>query len=146
MAMLISVMSFAETYSHTFAKNELTTSGGTVTLSDVTWSYPAVGFIGWDSSTSNKGIQLGSGSAPAKDFTLSAIIPGEIQSITVNASTAKSATANLKVTVGDTEFINSALTTSATDYTGTGAASGEIKINFTQTTSKALYIKAITVV
>ena len=145
MAMLISVMSFAETYSYTFTKNVLNNSGGTVALGDVTWSYPAVGYTGWDNNN-GKGQQFGSSSKPATDFTLSAIISGEIQSVTVNAATASSATAYLKVTVGDTEFINSKLTTSSADYTGTGAASGEIKINFTQTTSKALYIKAITVV
>ena len=145
MALFISLVSFADTYTYTFEKNVLNTSGGSADLGGVTWNYPSVGYVGFDGNT-DKGFQLGSGSKPATDFTLSAIIPGEIQSITVNAATAKSATANLKVTVGDTEYINSALTTSSTDYTGTGNSSGEIKINFTQTTSKALYIKTITVV
>ena len=147
MAMLFSVMSFAqaETYSYTFTKNVLSTSGGSVDLGGITWSYPAVGYAGYDTNN-GKGQQFGSSSKPAKDFTFSAIIPGEIQSITINAATASSATANLKVTVGDTEYINSKLSTSSTDYTGTGASSGEIKINFTQTTSKALYIKKIVVV
>lgn len=144
-ALLISAMSFAETYSYTFTNSVLSTSGGSVDLGGVTWSYPAVGYTGWDNNN-GKGQQFGSGSKPAKDFTFSAIIPGEIQSITINAATASSATAYLKVTVGDTEYINKKLSTSSTDYTGTGASSGEIKINFTQTTSKALYIKKIVVI
>ena len=74
-------------------------------------------------------------------------IPGTIKSITVNASTAKSASATLTVKVHDTQYGDAkTLTTTATDYTFTGSETGKIEISYAQSTEKALYIKSITVV
>ena len=40
----------AETYTHTFAKNELTTNGGTVTLSDIEWNATEATAIEWNAT------------------------------------------------------------------------------------------------
>ena len=40
----------AETYTHTFKEGELTTAGGSVTLSDVEWIASSANSIGWNNS------------------------------------------------------------------------------------------------
>ena len=47
----------AETYTHTFTKGELTTTGGTLTLSDIEWNATEAEVIEWNAT---KGIQIGS--------------------------------------------------------------------------------------
>ena len=150
-ALLTFGVGWARTYSYTFKKSDFSASAQqTVTLSEVEWTFSGtVGGSGtpyFGNVDSNKGLQFGSGSNPFTYLSLSTTgISGTIQSITVNASTASSATASLSVTVGGTSYISSNLTTSATDYTGTGSSSGEIVISITQSTSKALYIKSISI-
>ena len=60
----------AETYTHTFKSGELTTTGGTITLSDIAWNATGAAYIGWDKN--GKGIQIGSKNNPNTDtYTLS---------------------------------------------------------------------------
>ena len=40
----------AETYTHTFSKGELTTTGGTVTLSDIEWNATDAILIEWNAT------------------------------------------------------------------------------------------------
>ena len=136
----------AETYEHVFASGQLSKSEGIVTLSDVAWSQSALTYVGWDSNPSNKGVQLGSGSKPAKSFTLSTnAISGTITKIVVNASMASGGDAKLSVNVGGVAYGSEvSLVTAATDYTFTGSGNGEIKILMSNTT-KAMYIKSIRV-
>lgn len=140
------------TYTYTFVKGS--TSGLTVgqksynlTLGDVDWTLSSSAAINYFNYDATKGVQIGSSGNPSKDFTFSTTgITGKITSITVKASTAKSATAKLTVKVNGTQYGETkSLTTTATDYTFTGAETGTIEISYAQTTSKALYIKTITV-
>ena len=145
MAMLFSVMSFAETYTHTFSNGQL--SNGTVTLSNIKWTSTITGstYFGWDA---NKGIQIGKAKEPAKAYTLSssAFADKMITNITVNASMASSGAAKLQVSVGGVSYITpTTLTTSAKDYTGAGTSSGDVVISFTNTAAKAFYIKSISI-
>lgn len=142
------------TYTHTFSKLSLTTgqTSYNLTLDGVDWtlsSSAAINYFGFDTNTTNKGLQIGAGSAEkaSPDFTFSTTgIAGTIKSITVNTSTAASASATLTVKVNDTQYGDTkALTKTATDYTFTGSETGEIKISYAQSTQKALYIKSITV-
>lgn len=142
------------TYTHTFSKLSLTTgqTSYNLTLDGVDWtlsSSAAINYFGFDTNTTNKGLQIGAGSAEkaSPDFTFSTTgIPGTIKSITVNTSTASSATATLTVKVNDTQYGDTkALTKTATDYTFTGSETGKIEISYAQSTRKALYIKSITV-
>lgn len=147
-ALLISAMSFAETYSHTFNSGELET--GTVTLSGVSWATTMEGstYYGWDSNAStSKGIQLGKSKEACTSYSLttSHFADYMVTNITVNASTASSGTAKMQVSVGGVDYIaQTALTTSATDYTGAGSSSGDVVISFTNT-AKAFYIKSISI-
>ena len=93
-----------------------------------------------------KGRQIGSSNNPATAFTLSSSdFTGTVTKVIVNSSTASGGTAKLKVYVNNVQWGSEiSLTTSATDYTFTGSGSGEIKIDYTNTT-KAFYIKSISV-
>lgn len=143
------------TYTYTFTSKPSLTTGQTsynLTLGDVDWtlsSSVAINSFNFDNNNS-RGFQIGSGTVgkSSPDFTFSTTgIPGTIKSITVNASTAKSASATLTVKVNDTQYGDTkALTKTATDYTFTGSETGKIEISYAQSTEKALYIKSITVV
>ncbi len=135
------------TYSYTFVKGILSTSGGTVNLNNINWTYSTMTYAGFDTNTTNKGFQIGSSNNPTNSFILSTSdIMGSIKSIVVNASIASSGKATLSISIGDTSYLNTqSLTTTATDYTITPNVSGEIKISFANT-AKAFYIKSITIV
>ena len=135
----------ATTYSYTF-ESKVFGAAGTKKLGDVSWTLATnAGYFGYDGT---KGQQFGSGSSPASSVSLTtSAFGGEITSVKVNASTASNASATLYVKVGGQNFGSSQnLTSTATDYTFTGSASGSLEILFSQpTTSKALYIKSIEV-
>lgn len=139
---------WADTYTYTFT-GKVYSSLGAQTLNDVSWTLAGTTnndnpFFGSDN---NKGHQFGSSNNYFTSLLLSTTdITGNIQSITINASTASSSNAKLTITVGGTSYIQDVpLTSTATDYTGTGNSSGEILISISQTTAKALYIKSIAV-
>lgn len=97
---------------------------------------------------STRGIHYGTGSAAVSYLTLTTSgITGSITKIVVNASGASKTSAKLDVTVGGTKFGNQAsLTSTATEYTFEGNATGEIVVKLSQTSAtKALYVKSITV-
>ena len=144
--LLAVVSGYAEEYSYTFTAKQFT-ANGTKTLNGVAWNLSGDGgYWGYDANT-NKGQQFGSGSAPYMSLNFSTDdIPGTIESIVINTSGAKSTDAKLVVTVGGVQYgTQKSLTASATDYTFTGSSSGEIVFSYTQTSSKAIYIKSITV-
>ena len=97
---------------------------------------------------STKGIHYGTGKVAVSYLTLTTNdISGTVSKIVVNASGASSTTAELAVTVGGSAFGSEvSLTGTATRYTFTGSASGEIVIKVSQSSAKkALYIKSVTV-
>ena len=135
---------WGETYSYTFTAKQFS-ANGSKTLNSVSWTLAGNGnYWGYDGT---KGQQFGSGSAPYETLTLSTSgISGTITKIIINTSGASSVNASFTVSVGGTQWGSSTkLTTSATEYTFTGSKSGEIKFSYTQTSSKALYIKSISV-
>ena len=137
-------------YEWTFVKDAFSSKGGTITggTPAMSWTYPAVSYVGWDSNNSAKGVQFGSGSSPAKSFTLSTTAyEGTVTQIVVNASNGSGGDGKLTVKVGGTQIGETvALTTTATNYTFTpaSAVSGEITIELTNS-AKAMYIKSITI-
>lgn len=133
-----------KTYSYTFSAKQFS-ANGSKTLSNVSWTLAGDGgYWGYDAT---KGQQFGSGGDPYKTLTLSTSgISGTITKIIINTSGASSVNASFTVSVGGTQWGSSTkLTTTATAYTFTGSNSGEIKFSYTQTSSKALYIKSISV-
>ena len=132
-------------YSYTFTAKQFS-ANGSKTLNSVSWTLAGNGgYWGYDGT---KGQQFGSSNAPYKTLTLSTSgISGTITKIIINTSGASSVNASFTVSVGGTQWGSSTkLTTSATAYTFTGSNSGEIKFSYTQTSSKALYIKSISVI
>ena len=135
---------YAETYSFTFEGKQFS-DNGTVSLNDVDWTLAGDGgYWGFDSNY-GKGQQFGSSSKPYTAMTLSTNgIYGTITEIKINTSGASSIVGTLDVTVGGNAFGSQiALTKTATDYTLTGEAKGEIVFSYAQTSSKAIYIKSI---
>ena len=138
------VTKIEKTYTYQFVSGALKTAGGSATLGEIDWSYGTLSYVGFDAT---KGIQVGSSNNPTSSLVLStSVINGNIKSIVINASIAKSGTAKLSVSIGGINYLNAqALTTTATDYTILPNASGDISITFTNT-AKAFYIKSITIV
>ena len=96
----------------------------------------------------DKGIHYGTGSAAVSYLKLKTQdIFGTITKIVVNASGASKTTAKLNVTVGGSAFGSQQdLSSTATAYTLTGSASGEIEVAITQSSqAKAVYCKSIEV-
>ena len=150
-ALLAFGVGWAETYTMTLDQNangynnvHWLTASTTLTWQGIDWSASADAN---PNSGSRSQVQIGTGSNPARNVNISTNgFTGTITSVTVNAWTAKDAQATLSVTVGGNSYISQSLTNTSTDYTGSGSSSGEIVINISQpTTSKALYIKSITV-
>ena len=132
------------TYTYTFSAKQFT-ANGTKTLGNVDWTLAGDGgYWGYDGT---KGQQLGSSGKPYKSMTFSTSgISGTITKIVVNTSGANSIAATARVTVGGANFGEvKTLTNAATAYTFTGTASGDIVLSYTQTSSKAIYIKSISV-
>lgn len=136
----------SSTYSTTIT-SKVWEAYGSQTLSGVSWTAAATGGAYWGYDAT-KGQQFGSSGAPAKPLTLSTSgISGAISSITIGTSGASSVAATLGVTVGGSAFGGSAktITSSNVAYTFTGSASGDIVFTWTQTSSKALYLKSISI-
>lgn len=136
----------ANTYTYEF-KQKVFSGNGTQSLGEVSWTLQTDGkFFGYDSK-SQKGQQFGSGNKPAKTMTLSTTgIQGTISSIKVETSGANGINATLNVTVGEVAFGQTYnLTKASTEASFTGSAAGAIVLSYAQKSSKAIYIKKITV-
>ena len=134
----------AETYTHTFSKGELTTTGGTLTLSNIEWNATEATAIEWNAT---KGIQIGSKNNPNPSYTLSTsgFAGCTIRSITVNSSIAASGDAKLTITVGDQTSDTFTLDINAKDYTfDCEDTNGSITISWAAS-QRAYYVKSITV-
>mgnify|MGYP003302779250 CR=1 FL=1 len=139
-----SLSAWGEEYNYTFTNTQFSTNE-TKSLNNVNWTLAGDGdYWGYDGT---KGQQFGSSKKPYKSLTLSTSdIKGTITKIVINTSGASDINASCTVSVGETQYGSSTkLTTTATSYTFTGSASGEIKFSYTQTSSKALYIKLISI-
>ena len=135
----------ANTYSYTFS-SKVFSANGTQKLGDKEWTLSGDGsYYGYDGT---KGHQFGSGGNPNKSMSLESESFSNVTSITINTSGASSINASFVVSVGGESVGSSTkLTTSATDYTFTPstALSGNVKFSYTQSSSKAIYIKSIVI-
>lgn len=144
-ATLTTAIGWAETSTLTFTA----ACGGSGTADDgVTWTVTSDGTE--SNFDSDKGIHYGTNSAQVQYIKLSTTgINGTITKVVVNASTASGVTATASVTVGGNAFGGDAqsLSTTATDYTFNGSASGEIVVTVTKQKkeNKALYVKSVAV-
>ncbi|MBE6537587.1 MAG: hypothetical protein E7673_06525 [Ruminococcaceae bacterium] len=138
-----SIQTTPKSYSYTFSSKQFS-SVGTLSLGGVNWTLAGNGgFFGYDGT---KGQQLGSANNPFKTMTLTSEQFTNVSKITVTTSGASSVNATLKVYVGGTLLKTITLTSTSTAYTiEVPNASGEIKLEYTQSSSKALYVKSIAV-
>lgn len=135
-------------YDFSFTKDNKFTEKGTKTLGNLSWMLSTdAGFFGYDTNTTNKGQQVGSGNNPASYaiFTSSDYLC-DITSIKINTSGAKSISCTLKVYVGETQIGDDiTLTATATEYIieSETPLSGNVKLEYTNASKKAIYIKSI---
>lgn len=121
---------------------------GNQTLDGHVWTMSGTGgeYFGYDAT---KGQQFGSGKKPYTALTLSCSdFSGTIASIDVYTSGAASIAGDVQVSVGGTSFGDAqALSATNTKYTFSleEGATGEVQISWSQTSSKAIYIKQIVV-
>ena len=147
----------AETSSYTFTKTPTYTNKSfTVTATDnAVWTFTCEGdnYLGFDNQSTKKGAQFGKNDVAATPLTATtADIKGTISSIKINTSrSAKGGTRTVSVKVGGQSFTYNesssvTLSTTATDYTFTGSASGEIEISWAcSTNAGGIYVKSIEV-
>ena len=131
-----------QNYSYTFASTQFT-ANGTKALGGVDWTLSGDGgYWGYDGT---KGQQLGSSKKPYKSMTLLSSEFTNVSKITINTSGASSINASFVVSVGGIQVGSSTkLTTTATDYTfNCDQLDGAVSLAYTQTSSKAMYIKSI---
>lgn len=143
---IIAILAFAiginaETYTHTFQKDELTTKGGNVTLSGIEWTASSANSIGWNNE---KGIQFGSKSAVCTNFSLttSAFKDYTIKSVTVHSCIASSGDAKVTIQAGKSTSGQYTLTTSSTECKFECKEQGDITISW-KATDRAYYAKKI---
>ena len=131
-----------QTYSYTFTAKQFS-ANGTKTLGGVDWTLSGDG--GYWGNDSTKGQQFGSGNKPYKSMTLTSSEFTNVSSITINTSGANSINASFIVSVGGTQVGSSTtLTNTATGYTfDCDQLDGAVSFAYTQTSSKAIYIKSI---
>ncbi len=133
-----------KTYSYTFSSTQFS-ANGTKTLNDVSWTVAGDGgYWGYDAT---KGQQLGSGSKPYKSLTVTSAIFNNVSKIVINTSGASSINGSFTVWVnGQQVGTSTKLESTANSYTfDVENLTGAVEFKFTQTSSKALYIKSITV-
>ena len=133
-------------YTYTFTSKQWSANGAK-TLNGLSWTLAGNGsYWGYDTT---KGQQFGSGNAPYKSMTLStSVYEGGVNKIIINTSGATSISGTLVVTVDGVQYGSKVtLTNTATSYTfnapATGMQEGDIVLTYTQTSSKAIYIKSI---
>ena len=139
-------VALGSSYSYTFAATQFS-ANGTKTLNGLAWTLSGDGdYWGYDST---KGQQLGSSNKPYKSLTLkTTAYQGGVKTIKINTSGASNINATFTVTVGGEQIgATTKLTKTATTYTLTSdkALAGDIVISYTQTSSKAIYIKSIAI-
>lgn len=148
----IKVAPAAGSYSYTF-EEKIFTAEGTQDLGGLDWTIAGslntgTGFFGYDST---KGQQFGKSASAYTSMTLTTIsYTKKVGKVTVNTSGASSIVGTVSVTVNGKEYGSTqTLTTTATDYVfdapQSGAESGTIVISFSQTSSKAIYVKSISI-
>ena len=131
------------TYSYTFEAKQFR-GNETVALGDVEWTTSGDGeYWGYNST---KGQQFGKEVAPYTTLNLESTIFTNVSEIVINASGASGIGGTLSIYVGDVqvgEVIT--LTATATAYTVEldSALTGEITFVFSQSSSKAFYVKSI---
>lgn len=135
-------------YVWTTAKDQVKQAGGTIEVGEpaMEWTTTAADYIGFDTSSYKKGLQIGSSKKPAAEFILSTdAYSGKIGSIVVDSAIGSGGDGKLTVKIGGTQIGETiALVLDSAPYTFTPAAPVEGKIEIIlQASAKAMYIKSV---
>ena len=130
-------------YSYTFTSSQYS-ANGTKALNGKNWTLSGDGgYWGYDGT---KGQQFGSGNKPYKSMTLTSDEFSNVSKITINTSGATDIKGSCNIYVGNVLVGTITLTKTATAYSfDVSGLTGEVRFEFTQTSSKAFYIKSIEV-
>ena len=152
--LVIGSISKGDTWSYTFVE-KVWSAAGNQTLRDKTWNMTGTGgsYFAYDDT---KGQQFGSGNNPYSALTLSSNfgVSYGIDEIRVSTSGAKDINATVSVSVGGTAFKCENSTTASLTISNTVYAfvspdgkikAGDIEISYSNSSSKAIYIKKILV-
>ncbi len=133
------------TYTYDFTSNPFS-GNGTKALNGVNWTLTGDGgYWGFDGQN-GKGAQFGSKNNPYKTMTFTSADFEDVTKIQLNTCGAAQIAGTCAVYVGGVLVETITLTSSDTDYTiDVSGLSGEIQLKYTQTSSRALYIKSISV-
>ena len=144
-----SIIISKQEYKYTFNEQKFT-KNETVNLQGINWTLKTdaeyFGFDGNNTNSLERGQQIGSAKKPASYITLKTEnIADKITKIKVNTSGANSINATFSISVNGIKYLPTSvnLTNAATEYEFSGAESGEITLNWTNNSSKAIYIKSI---
>ena len=150
------------TYEWTLAEGDLGTSASPSTsvskgTPSMTWtiaySWEGNKSIGWDGNY-ERGVQIGTSSLKCNSLTLTTNDYGKVNSITIGAGTASSGNAQLSVTVGGVAMkingstsvkLNTSTTPTTYTFTSESQLEGDIVITITNSKTKALYLKSISI-
>lgn len=137
----------AKPYTHVFSDKELTTNGGTVTLSEIAWSASNAKIISFDNKNS-RGVQIGSSKGVCTNYSLTtnAFADYTINSVTVYSCIANGGDAKMTIKVGNQTSQQYTLSSSKDDYYQfTCSEKGDITISWNATLDKAYYLAKIVI-
>ena len=132
-------------YDYAFTSNPFS-GNGTKALNGVSWTLAGDGgYWGFDGQN-GKGAQFGSKNKPYKSMTFTSASFEGVTQIKLNTCGAAQIDGKCEVYVGGVLVETITLTSTDTDYTiDVNSLSGEIQLKYTQTSSKAFYIKSISI-
>ena len=137
------------TYTYNF-EEQVWSEAGVQNLGGADWdlqaSFTKNAFFGWD-TFNNKGQQIGASKNPASSVTLTtSSFSGTIKNVTVETSGATDIVCTFAVSVGGTAYGDAVdLIRDSQEYSFDGSSQGEIKLEWTNSSSKAIYLKALKV-
>lgn len=140
------------TYEHKFSSGQVKTNSGYITLSEITWHQTSATYIGFDGSSTARGVQVGSGPNPQQTpFVLTVPITNfdnnaKITEVKITLAAA-SATSEYKISVGEDESEFKRIESTSNKVYSTGRideVNGDVAISL-KATSGAVYISKIEV-
>lgn len=113
--------------------------------SSLVWSYSFSSVASYYFTNNAKGVGLGKSDAPYTSVTLTSPSMNQVSKVVVNTSGAAGTNAKLAVSVGGSQLAQQSITATSADYTfdNPTTSSGVIVLNWTQTSSTAIYIKSV---
>ena len=140
------MQTISKTYIHTFASKQITTAGGTATLSGLEWTYSSADYIGFEGGTDGRGLQIGSSKKPSSSYSFTTVLPEGVIVNKVKLVLSTGGSAEYQVVTGT--FDSNKQTISSTknqEYIADIAGSDtNLTINMFSTKA-AMYIKSMTI-